>query len=86
MVSPTPNASDFPSSRGRYGGPAIGGGPAEWVALHDNVHLRPVEERHLGPLERISTEPALSEPSEWHGYRNPTTQRRRWEEDRYLGQ
>jgi [ribosomal protein S5]-alanine N-acetyltransferase len=56
------------------------------MARHDDVHLRTVEERDLGFLERNSTEPALSEPFEWHGYRDPTVHRRRWEQDRYLGQ
>jgi hypothetical protein len=56
------------------------------MARHKDVHLRPVEERDLGFLERNSTEPALSEPFEWHGYRDPTVHRRRWEQDRYLGQ
>ncbi len=32
------------------------------------------------------TDPALGEPFEWHGYRDPTVHRRRWEQDRYLGQ
>jgi RimJ/RimL family protein N-acetyltransferase len=56
------------------------------MARHENVRLRPVEERDLGLLERGVTEPALSEPFEWHGYRDPTVHRRRWEQDRYLGQ
>jgi RimJ/RimL family protein N-acetyltransferase len=56
------------------------------MARHENVHLRPVEERDLGLLERGSTDPVLSEPFEWHGYRDPTVHRRRWEQDHYLGQ
>jgi hypothetical protein len=35
-------------------------------------------------LEPNSTVPALSEPFEWHGYRDPTLHR--WEQDRYLGE
>lgn len=56
------------------------------MARHGTVCLRPVEERDLGELERGSTDPALSEPFEWHGYRDPTVHRRRWDHDRYLGQ
>jgi ribosomal-protein-alanine N-acetyltransferase len=56
------------------------------MARHQSVLLRPVEERDLGILERIPTEPALSQPFEWHGYGDATLPRRRWEQDRYLGQ
>jgi RimJ/RimL family protein N-acetyltransferase len=56
------------------------------MARHKNVCLRPVEERDLGNLERGSTDPALSQPFEWHGYRDPTAHRRRWEQDHYLGE
>jgi RimJ/RimL family protein N-acetyltransferase len=62
------------------------GGPAEWVLQHQDVQLRPVEERDLGILERVWTDPALSEPFEWRGYRDPTVHRHRWEQDHYLGQ
>jgi [ribosomal protein S5]-alanine N-acetyltransferase len=62
-----------------------GDGPAEWVALHTNVRLRPVEEPDLDLLARLDTEPALSEPFEWRGYRDPKERRRRWERDSYLG-
>ena len=55
------------------------------MARHDNVSLRPVEERDLGYLERSSTDPALTGPFEWHGFRDPTVHRRRWEQDHYLG-
>ena len=55
------------------------------MARHEDVRLRPVEERDLGLLERGSSDPALSEPFEWHGYRDPTVHRRRWEQDHYLG-
>ena len=61
-------------------------GPPEWMARHQNVRLRPVEERDLGLLEQCSTDPALSEPFEWHGYGDPAIHRRRWEQDHYLGQ
>jgi RimJ/RimL family protein N-acetyltransferase len=56
------------------------------MAQHQSVLLRPVEERDLRILERIPTEAALSQPFEWHGYNDPTLHRRRWEQDRYLGQ
>jgi [ribosomal protein S5]-alanine N-acetyltransferase len=50
-----------------------------------NVCLRPVEERDLDSMGRIDTEPALSEPFEWRGFRDSRTRRRRWEKDGYLG-
>jgi RimJ/RimL family protein N-acetyltransferase len=49
------------------------------------VHLRPVEERDLDALERIDTDPAVSEPFEWRGFRNAGGRRSRWEADGYLG-
>jgi ribosomal-protein-alanine N-acetyltransferase len=49
------------------------------------VQLRPVEERDLDALGRIDTDPAVSEPFEWRGFRDPRARRRRWEEDGYLG-
>lgn len=51
----------------------------------DRVRLRPVEERDLEALERIDTDPAISEPFEWRGFRDPRARRRRWEENGYLG-
>ncbi len=51
----------------------------------DKVRLRPVEERDLDALGRIDTDPAVSEPFEWRGFRDPRARRRRWEEDGYLG-
>ena len=60
-------------------------GPAEWMARHQDVRLRPVEEADLGYLGRFSTEPELSEPFEWRGFRDPNEHRRRWEQDSYLG-
>jgi RimJ/RimL family protein N-acetyltransferase len=50
-----------------------------------DVRLRPVEERDLEVLERIDRDPAMSEPFEWRGFRNPRARRRRWERDGYLG-
>jgi RimJ/RimL family protein N-acetyltransferase len=55
------------------------------AAGHDVIRLRPVEERDLEILERFDTDPALSEPFEWRGYRDPRARRRRWEQDGYLG-
>lgn len=54
-------------------------------AKEEHVRLRPVEERDLELLERIDTEPALSEPFEWRGFRDPGDRRRRWEQDGYVG-
>lgn len=51
----------------------------------DLARLRPVEERDLELLQRFDTEPALSEPFEWAGFRDPQERRRRWEKDGYLG-
>ena len=54
--------------------------------MHDDeVRLRPVEECDLAALGRIDTEPEVSEPFEWRGFRDPRARRRRWEEDGYLG-
>jgi hypothetical protein len=50
----------------------------------DKVRLRPVEERDLEALGRIDTDPAVSEPFEWRGFRDPKARRRRWEADGYL--
>jgi [ribosomal protein S5]-alanine N-acetyltransferase len=60
-------------------------GPAEWVAGHQNVRLRPVEEADLDLLTRFDTEPGLHEPFEWKGFQDPRARRRRWEQDGYLG-
>ena len=60
-------------------------GPVAWAARHQDVRLRPVEERDLALLARVDTEPALHEPYEWRGFRDPQRHRRRWEHDSYLG-
>ncbi len=52
---------------------------------HEDIRLRPVEERDLDFLGRFDTVPSLSEPFEWRGYRDPQARRRRWEQDGYLG-
>jgi [ribosomal protein S5]-alanine N-acetyltransferase len=49
------------------------------------VRLRPVQEDDLEQMGRMDTDPALSEPFEWRGFRDPRGRRRRWEEDGYLG-
>ena len=49
------------------------------------VRLRPVQERDLEDLCRIDTDPEVSEPFEWRGFRDPRGRRRRWEADGYLG-
>jgi ribosomal-protein-alanine N-acetyltransferase len=54
--------------------------------MHDDkVRLRPVEERDLDALGRLDTDPDVSEPFEWKGFRDPHARRRRWEQDGYLG-
>jgi [ribosomal protein S5]-alanine N-acetyltransferase len=60
-------------------------GPAEWVARHQSIRLRPVEEPDLDLLIRFDTDPGLHEPFEWKGFRDPLARRRRWEQDGYLG-
>ena len=60
-------------------------GPAAWAARHQNIRLRPVEEGDLELLGHFDTEPALDQPYEWKGYRDPHARRRRWELDGYLG-
>ena len=60
-------------------------GPAAWVSRHQNIRLRPVAEQDLDVLARFDTEPALDQPYEWKGYRDPRARRRRWELDSYLG-
>ena len=62
-----------------------GNGPAVWVASHQNVQLRPVEERDLDLVSLVGTDPAFHQPYEWKGFRNPQVHRRRWKEDGYLG-
>lgn len=51
----------------------------------NEIGLRPVEERDLDLLARFDTDPALSEPFEWRGYRDVGARRRRWEQDGFLG-
>lgn len=44
-----------------------------------------MEERDLETLASLDTDPELSKPFEWTGFRDPKARRRRWEEDSYLG-
>jgi RimJ/RimL family protein N-acetyltransferase len=48
------------------------------------VDLRPIQEPDLEILERIDTDPALSEPFEWRGFATARRHRQRWETDGYL--
>ena len=48
------------------------------------VRLRPFREPDLSLLTRFATDPAVSEPFEWFGFRSPEVFRRRWEEDGFL--
>ena len=50
------------------------------------VRLRPVEDDDLRLLERIDTDPSMTEPFEWRGFRDSGRWRRRWELDRWLGE
>jgi [ribosomal protein S5]-alanine N-acetyltransferase len=49
------------------------------------VLLRPVQERDLEELYRIDTDPEVSGPFVWSGFRDPRERRRRWGKDGYLG-
>jgi ribosomal-protein-alanine N-acetyltransferase len=51
----------------------------------DPVLLRPIEEADLDTLRRLHTDPSVSEPFQWYGFRDPHMFRRRWEEDGWLG-
>ncbi|HEY3033684.1 MAG TPA: GNAT family protein [Streptosporangiaceae bacterium] len=56
------------------------------VRMRDELLLlRPVEEADLGVLSRLDTDPSVSEPFEWFGFRSPNARRHRWEEDGLLG-
>lgn len=55
------------------------------AAASNVIRLRPVREQDLEVLERIDTDPALSEPFEWRGFADARARRQRWEQDGYLG-
>ena len=50
------------------------------------IHLRPFREGDLQLLTQFATDPAVSEPFEWFGFRSPEAFRRRWKEDGFLDQ
>ncbi|TMQ89757.1 GNAT family N-acetyltransferase [Actinomadura soli] len=53
--------------------------------MDDHVRLRPVAEGDLPFVERLRTDPDLSGPFLWDGWRDLRRFRRRWEEDGWLG-
>lgn len=48
------------------------------------VRLRPFAESDLELFDRFATDPEVSGPFEWVGFKSPLPYRRRWEEDRLL--
>ena len=50
------------------------------------IRLRPFREADLDLLTRFATDPAVSEPFEWFGFKGPEAFLRRWEEDGFLDQ
>jgi len=48
------------------------------------VRLRPFRHADVELLTRFATDPAVSQPFEWFGYRSPEAFRRRWEDDGFL--
>lgn len=51
----------------------------------DHVTLRPVAEDDLPVMERFLTEPETATPFQWFGWRDPDRWRRKWAENRMLG-
>ncbi|QIY69024.1 GNAT family protein [Streptomyces sp. RLB1-33] len=51
----------------------------------DDVTLRPVAEYDLPVMERFLTEPETAAPFQWFGWRDPDHWRRKWDENRMLG-
>ncbi len=49
------------------------------------VRLRPFTEPDLDLFDRFASDPSLSEPFEWVGYRPTLRSRQRWQDDRLLG-
>lgn len=47
--------------------------------------LRPITAANLNELERLDTDPAVSAPFEWYGFRSPQARRQRWERDGLIG-
>lgn len=52
----------------------------------ESVTLRPVGEDDLPLLERFLTDPEAAGPFQWYGYADPDRFRRRWAENRLLGE
>ena len=50
-----------------------------------DVILRPIREADLDQLCQYVTDPEAAGEFEWTGFRDPTSLRRRWEEDGWLG-
>jgi RimJ/RimL family protein N-acetyltransferase len=48
------------------------------------IRLRPFREEDLEHLDRLSTDPALSKPFLWFGFKSKEGFRRRWETDGFL--
>ncbi len=48
------------------------------------IHLRPFREDDLEHLDRFSSDPSLSEPFLWFGFRSAEGFRRRWRDDGFL--
>ena len=51
----------------------------------DDVHLRPIIEADLADLRLFVTDPEVASDFQWSGFKDPEADRRRWEEDGYLG-
>jgi hypothetical protein len=43
------------------------------------VVLRALEQADPDTLRQLDIEPAVSEPHQWFGFKNPQARRRRWE-------
>ncbi|MEU1423536.1 MULTISPECIES: GNAT family protein [unclassified Kitasatospora] len=52
---------------------------------YDNVTLRPVAESELGTLEELVQNPEAVGTFQWFGWTDPGSWRRRWAENRLLG-
>ncbi|MEV0537500.1 GNAT family protein [Kitasatospora sp. NPDC050463] len=53
---------------------------------YDNVKLRPVVESELGILEELVQDPEAVGSFQWFGWTDPGVWRRRWAENRLLGE
>lgn len=50
-----------------------------------DVRLRPFQESDLALWDRFATDPSVAGEFEWRGFGDPMKQRRRWQEDGFLG-